>query len=225
MSSCSLPSENTSQSSPSPGQEHKPSVSRREKDLLTSQGQSGRLLNSALARHFRRLHCGGGQLATDPSTNLLSDNLHQYLRDVFLQLDTDHTGYVSRQDFIALCEVLNLHTEPGPEVRSPSRLQWLTSYQPRPATPASPIRLDRIREVELKSPSHQSSQQTSFLWTLGPRPFWELWPGRKHKKKKLNLEEFIQSLLEQWAATHHYPPQLATEIMLSRDQGSASKVL
>ena len=50
-----------------------------------------------------------------------------------------------------------------------------------------------------------SAQHTSFLWTIGPRPFWELWPHKKHKKKKLNLEEFIQCLLEQWAATHRYP--------------------
>ena len=187
MSSCSLPSENTSQSSPSTGQETGRVFLRRERES----GDCGRLLNSALARHFRRLHCGGQLDPADPSTSLLSDNLHQDAR-------------------------------PGP--RSPSGLQWLPSYQPRPGTPASPIRLDRISEAELTSQHHQPPTTTSFLWTLGPRPFWELWPSKKHKKKKLNLEEFIQSLLEHWAATHHYPPHLALKIINTKQQTRPAKV-
>ena len=87
-------------------------------------------------------------------------------------------------------------------------------------------RLDRINEADFKTanksttttnsrrePQHQqqphNQQQTSFLWTIGPRPFWELWPHKRHKKKKLNLNEFIQCLLLQWAKTHHYPLELA----------------
>ena len=93
-------------------------------------------------------------------------------------------------------------------------------------------RVDRINEAEFKSasntktspthPPHHPGQQTSFLWTIGPRPFWELWPNKKHKKKKLNLEEFIQCLLEQWAKTHNYPIELASVICLEKDQGLLS---
>ena len=82
--------------------------------------------------------------------------------------------------------------------------------------------MDRINEAEFKSATKSpggQQQQTSFLWTIGPRPFWELWPHKKHKKKKLNLDEFIQCLLEQWARTHQYPPELAAEIVLKKDQG------
>ena len=75
-------------------------------------------------------------------------------------------------------------------------------------------RVDRINEAEFKSasntktspthPPHHPGQQTSFLWTIGPRPFWELWPNKKHKKKKLNLEEFIQCLaVESYHHTAH----------------------
>lgn len=96
-------------------------------------------------------------------------------------------------------------------------------------------RVDRINEAEFKSASnnksspahhlphqHHPGQQTSFLWTIGPRPFWELWPNKKHKKKRLSLEEFIQCLLEQWAKTHQYPIELASQTCLEKDQGLAS---
>ena len=46
-----------------------------------------------------------------------------------------------------------------------------------------------------------------------------MWPNKKHKKKRLSLEEFIQSLLEQWAKTHHYPIELASQASLEKDQG------
>ena len=49
-----------------------------------------------------------------------------------------------------------------------------------------------------------------------------MWPNKKHKKKKLNLEEFIQCLLEQWAKTHNYPIELASVICLEKDQGLLS---
>ena len=78
------------------------------------------------------------------------------------------------------------------------------------------FRLDRINEAEFRRRTdHQHQQQTSFLWTIGPRPFWELWPHKRHKKKKLSLEEFIRCLLEHWARAHRYPPHLA-ELALPR---------
>ena len=78
-------------------------------------------------------------------------------------------------------------------------------------------RLDRINEAEFRrrTDQQQQQQQTSFLWTIGPRPFWELWPHKRHKKKKLSLEEFIRCLLEHWARAHRYPPHLA-ELALPR---------
>ena len=81
------------------------------------------------------------------------------------------------------------------------------------------FRLDRINEAEFRRRTdqhqQQQQQQTSFLWTIGPRPFWELWPHKRHKKKKLSLEEFIRCLLEHWARAHRYPPHLA-ELALPR---------
>ena len=78
------------------------------------------------------------------------------------------------------------------------------------------FRLDRINEAEFRRRTDQQQhQQTSFLWTIGPRPFWELWPHKRHKKKKLSLEEFIRCLLEHWARAHRYPPHLA-ELALPR---------
>lgn len=71
------------------------------------------------------------------------------------------------------------------------------------------IRLDRLSEVKYRPPPGSrppsTSSPTSFLWTLGPRPFWELWPQKKRRKKQLNLDEFTRFLIEQWAKTHGYP--------------------
>ena len=93
-------------------------------------------------------------------------------------------------------------------------------------------RVDRISEVDFRTANNKSlhpasssgkdREETSFLWTLGPRPFWELWPYKKHKKKKLSLEEFIQCLLEQWAVSHQYPIELASKLSLHRDQALKS---
>ena len=142
MSSCSLPSDQTHASTPSPSQAGV--ALRHSRSVVNNATESGRLLNSALARHFRRLHCNGNN-AGGGSMDGLSDNLYLYIRDVFNQLDSGHTGYVSRQDFLSLCEILELDMSqtPGPGPGSNTRtsgLQWLSSYHPRPGTPASPIR-------------------------------------------------------------------------------------
>ena len=146
MSSCSLPSDHTNQSTPSPRDRV---TLRHSRSVINNATESGRLLNSALARHFRRLHAGGG------SMDGLSDNLYLYIRDVFNQLDSGHTGYVSRQDFLLLCEILELDMSltPGPGPGSNTRtsgLQWLSSYHPRPGTPASPIRCKIILKHSFK---------------------------------------------------------------------------
>ena len=70
----------------------------------------------------------------------LSDNLHTYLRDVFHQLDSGHSGAVTRADFETLCEILELDPSPALPPASSPGLSWLPSYHPRPGTPASPIR-------------------------------------------------------------------------------------
>ena len=151
MSSCSLPSDHTaSVSTPSPGAGCGGVTMRRSRAVINHAPESGRLLNSALARHFRRLHTGrsGNTPAETPGAGAgagaaLSDNLYLYLRDVFQQLDPGHTGAVSRQDFAALCEVLGIDSAPAPSAAQGGGgggLQWLASYHPRPGTPASPIR-------------------------------------------------------------------------------------
>ncbi len=138
----------------------------------------------------------------------------QYIREVFQQLDYRHLGSVTREDFETLCEVLELSRSPPPSARN-SGLEWLASYRPRPNSPGSPLRLDRLADARYKAPQPSSSPAappsqaakppTNFLWTIGPRPFWELWPQKKRRKKQLNLEEFTRCLLEQWAKTHAYP--------------------
>ena len=46
-----------------------------------------------------------------------------------------------RSDFETLCEILELDPSPAPRAASATPgLHWLASYQPRPGTPASPIR-------------------------------------------------------------------------------------
>ena len=155
MSSCSLPSDRASVSTPSPSLPHVNNkvTLRNSKNVTNNASESGRLLNSALARHFRKLQCQHNvspherqsSAGADPSTRLLSDNLYQYLVDVFSQLDSNHSGFVTRQDFECLCEILELDPSPPPSSETPvsglsSGLQWLSSYHPRPGTPASPIR-------------------------------------------------------------------------------------
>ena len=89
MSSCSLPS---GQNTPST-----PEVTLRQRRSVTNNAtESGRHLNSALARHFRRLQCGGSGGGEEGRGGHLSHNLHSYLRDVFHQLDSGHTGAITR---------------------------------------------------------------------------------------------------------------------------------
>jgi hypothetical protein len=63
-----------------------------------------------------------------------------------------------------------------------------------------------------KTSLHQTSQPSStdlqdsrphFLFTLGPRPFWELWPLKRCKKKHLTSIEFRACLLDRWAKTRN----------------------
>ena len=153
--------------------------------------EAGRVLRVALAHYF----------STAPGEDRGAPALCSQVKAVFDQLDTQHQGTVLREDFEALCSVLGLASAPPP---SPSTgLPWLATYSPgRPGTPASPLHHDRLGEVELPSPGKSS---TSFLWTLGPRPFWELWPAKRGRRKLLSLGDFSQRLLEQWAATYRLP--------------------
>jgi hypothetical protein len=67
--------------------------------------------------------------------------------------------------------------------------------------------------TSLNQTSHQTSLQPSpsdlqdsrphFLFTLGPRPFWELWPLKRCKKKHLTSIEFRACLLDRWAKTRN----------------------
>jgi hypothetical protein len=140
-------------------------------------------------------------------------------------------GSISREDFDTLCEVLDFKNLPSrppsnagltqtnggiPAAASTYRLsglEWLSSYRPR--SPLSPLRLDKLSEVKYrggpKSPkkfsqqtasSHQIVEPPNFLFTLGPRPFWEMWPQKRKRKRRLNIDDFKRALLELWAKNH-----------------------
>ena len=85
---------------------------------------------------------------------------------------------------------------------------------------ASPLRFDKLSDVKFKNskaagkpplptPTPTSTTVTNgtsdsrpnFLFTLGPRPFWELWPLKRSKKKHLTAIEFRACLLDRWAKT------------------------
>ncbi len=172
--------------------------------------EAGKLLKLALARHFDK---------NKQKDDAMGDELDDYVCEVFRQLDYRRRGAVSREDFETLLEVLGLPTAPPspPPVSNRSNrnsgLEWLSSYRPRPDSPvASPLRVDRLGEVKYrhpsgkKSPASSAQSSTNFLFTLGERPFWELWPQRKwRKRRKLTLDEFKRSLLEQWAKSEGMP--------------------
>ena len=184
-----------------------PEVTLRASKISNDSLEPGRLLNSAIARHFRNLHCQGGpepgKFPLSTSARVLSTKLSLYMREVFTQLDSLHQGWISREDFDALCEILGVSSQPVG--RRTSGLEWLPSYQPRPHTPGSPLRMDRLGEVRYHPPQpNPPKDPPSFLWTIGPRPFWEMWPARRNRRKNLSLQEFTESLLEQWAVTHGY---------------------
>ena len=61
---------------------------------------------------------------------------------------------------------------------------------------------------------NESTQPPNFLFTLGPRPFWELWPHKKKIKKRLTIDDFKKGLLEQWAKNHGISPSRVSQIFL-----------
>ena len=177
--------------------------------------EPGHLLHSAISRHFRHLHCSRPppHIRDSPASVQLSSNLEQYIGDLFHQLDPMHQGFVTREDFEALCEVLGITAV----AQGRNSMEWLSSYQPRPHTPGSPLRMDRLGEARYPGPRPPSTGPSpSFLWTQGPRPFWELWSARKGRRKQLSLTEFTERLLEQWAASHGYPVQEARRLLRSK---------
>ena len=154
--------------------------------------EPGRTLRASLTHYF----------STSPGEERGAAGLLGQVRLVFRQLDSQGRGSVARTDFTALCSVLGLNTAPPPP--SPSRaLHWLPSYSPgRPGTPASPLREDKLGEVEVLQPVNYTGEEVQYLYTEGPRPFWELWPARRGRGKQLGLQDFTRALLEQWAVTH-----------------------
>ena len=177
--------------------------------------EPGHLLHSAIGRHFRHLHCSRPppNIRESPASVQLSSNLEQYIEDLFHQLDPLHQGFVTREDFESLCEVLGITTV----AQGRNSMEWLSSYQPRPHTPGSPLRMDRLGEARYPGPRPPpTGPPPSFLWTQGPRPFWELWSARKGRRKHLSLTEFTERLLEQWAASHGYPVQEARRLLRSK---------
>ena len=210
---------------PSPQEGHPPSPP--EVVLRPRAGKDqepGHLLHSAISRHFRHLHCSRPppNIRESPASVQLSANLEQYIEDLFHQLDPMRHGFVSREDFEALCEVLGITTV----AQGRHSMEWLSSYQPQPHSPGSPLRMDKLGEARYPGPRPApTGPPPSFLWTQGPRPFWELWSARKGKRKQLSLTEFTERLLEQWAASYGYPVQEARRLLRSRALRRPPKVL
>ena len=169
-----------------------------------STNEAGRLLKHCLEKHFQEQ--GNGHEALD-----------EYIQEVFHQLDYHRCGTISRDDFDTLCEVLDLRplTRPPSTMNGTSHyrlsgLEWLSSYRPR--SPLSPLRVDKLNEVKYRGPKRSTSTTNSqnnsntdppnFLFTLGPRPFWEMWPQKRRRKRRLTIDEFKRALLEQWAKSH-----------------------
>ena len=184
----------------------------------------GHLLHSAISRHFRHLHCHrpSPHLQDTPASVQLSSNLEQYITDLFHQLDPLSQGHVSREDFEALCEVLGITTV----AQGRNSMEWLSSYKPRPHTPGSPLRMDRLGEARYPGARVPNNGRAppSFLWTQGPKPFWEMWSARKARRKQLNLSEFMERLLEQWAASNGYPVHEARRLLRSKALQAPPKV-
>ncbi len=177
--------------------------------------EAGRLLKSALDKHFRNTNISNAEHTTK--------QLDNYISEVFYQLDYHRIGTISREDFQILCEVLDLKIFSRPPSSNSnlqnttyrlSGLEWLSSY--RPKSPLSPLRMDRLSEVKYraekrptaetgsgctgsKQQNHVGGEPPNFLFTIGPRPFWELWPQKRRRKRRLNIDEFKRALLEQWA--------------------------
>lgn len=167
---------------------------RRLSHFRKSSDEAGKLLKRSLDKHFGALDTRYSRFAPD---------LDGYVREVFHQLDYHHCGTISKEDFETLCEVLGISASPPPSYRN-SGLEWLTSYRPRPNSPLSPLKLDRLGEVKYNRQNNNGVKKpfeppANFLFTIGPRPFWEMWPQKKRKKKRLTIDEFKKCLLEQWA--------------------------
>ena len=171
-------------------------------------GEVGKLLKAALNDYFERKK--NGQTNGSPA-------LDSYVAEVFGALDYHKRGTVSREDFDTLCEVIGISPSPPPSHRN-SGLEWLSSYRPRPTSPAaaaSPIRVDRLGEVKYRRPIYEPRPEppSSFLFTLGPRPFWELWPQKKRKRKRLTVDDFKKCLLEQWAKNRGIPQSRISTVL------------
>ena len=64
--------------------------------------------------------------------------LDYYIGEVFRQLDYDQSGFVLREDFELLCDVLGLASSSSSPTSTGFRnsgIEWLTSYMPRPNSP------------------------------------------------------------------------------------------
>ena len=176
-----------------------------------STNEAGRLLKFCLEKHFAQPN------ESKSSGSCQNEALDNYISEVFHQLDYHRCGTVSREDFDTLCEVLDLRPVSRPTSGAIpttshyrlSGLEWLSSYRPdRGRSPLSPLRPDKLSEVKYRGPKRVPNengtvhQPPNFLFTIGPRPFWEMWPQKKRRKRRLNIDEFKRALLEQWAKTH-----------------------
>ena len=104
----------------------------------------GRPLKAALEKL-----CRNATLTSAPNrnnvnnlSNVFDDDssaaLDYYIGEVFRQLDCDQSGFVLREDFELLCDVLGLASSSSSPTSTGFRnsgIEWLTSYMPRPNSP------------------------------------------------------------------------------------------
>ena len=184
-----------------------------------STNEAGRLLKFCLEKHFGQPN---EQSGINGGGSCQDEALDNYITEVFHQLDYHRCGTVSREDFDTLCEVLDLRPASRPTSGAGavpttshyrlSGLEWLSSYRTdRGRSPLSPLRTDKLSEVKYRGPKRPLDQKDgatvqpqppNFLFTIGPRPFWEMWPQKKRRKRRLTIDDFKRALLEQWAKTH-----------------------
>ena len=183
-----------------------------------STNEAGRLLKLCLEKHFNQSEVDFKQNDVVSSESSVLDS---YIEEVFRQLDYHRCGTVSRDDFDTLCEVLDLPPSRPPSSNGApfnyrlSGLEWLSSYRPR--SPMSPLRADKLSDVKYRGPKRSpTSPPPNFLFTLGPRPFWEMWPQKKRRKRRLTLEEFQRALMEQWAKNHDIPSNRVSLLLAGR---------
>ena len=126
--------------------------------------------------YFRNLLCRGVSDFRDVSINLQM-YLEMALDDVFVQLDSTKRGRIMFSDFEKLCEEFGFAN---------SHYNGKNYHK-------------LVKDAKGNSPN-SVLKQNEYLWTIGQRPYWELW--KRKSIKSLNFDEFKISLLGRWTTKY-----------------------